>query len=126
MDTITIHYNNNSPLKSKVMSYQPVILFNKHLYSIYSVKATMLSILQIFTHFLWLSWDFHSTNLYCVYMFTEDTKRSKTWCLLSRCFNLCSWDKTHAKLKKDLIYDNKYKGYYSEKVEKLSLSKESA
>lgn len=52
MDTITIHYNNNSPLKSKVMSYQPFILFNKHLYSMYPVKATMLSILQILTHFL--------------------------------------------------------------------------
>lgn len=52
MDAIIINYNNNSPLKSKLMSYQPFILFNKHLYSTYNVKGIMLSILQILTHFL--------------------------------------------------------------------------
>ena len=45
MDTIIINYNNNSPLKSKLMTWQPFILLNKHLYSTYSVKGTKLSIL---------------------------------------------------------------------------------
>lgn len=124
MNSIIIYYNNNSPLTPKLMSHQPFILFNKHLYSTYFVKLTMLSILQILTHFLWLRlrYSFNKTLLYL-----HVHRRYK----IGRKHHLCSWDASSFVV--DIRYltnskricDNTYKKYYFLEEDQLALCRES-
>lgn len=69
MDTIIINYNNNHPLKSKHVSYQPFILFNKHLYGTstslcerhYAMRVTNINSFPVMKFEIVIQ-----TNLYCV------------------------------------------------------------
>lgn len=104
MDLININYSSNSPLKSKLVSYPPFLLFNKHLYSTF-ISLCERPCAKHFTNvnsFPVIQFEIFLQQISIVLpRFTEDIKTSKTSSLLLLKFH--SWDKTLAQLQKEFM-----------------------